>query len=527
MTFAGRVPGPDAHQLDPDVRARLTSGDAVVVCRELASAFQTPPLSTARALLRLGRVDRLDELGAAGPLHAATTADAHGDADPELRKFEAVFARDALRVTGFIGGFFPRLRWATVHVLARVQGLEHDAVREEEPGKIVHEWRDLTDPVAQRITAESGWGWPYYGAVDTTPMFIRAVAGLLDTDPAAGTVEVERRDGERCVLADSLAAAVDWLCQRVDDDPNGLLTYRRLNPRGIENQTWRDSWDSLSHADGSVPDHHRPVAALDVQVLAHDALAAAARHLSNRGAEGARAAGALQERAHRIRTSVLEQFWAEDDGMGFFAAALDFSPTGTRRPLRTRVGDMGHLLASELLQDADEDIRGRRDAVIRQIFSPGLLCSAGIRSLHAEEVRYWPGGYHTGSSWLWQSMHIADGLEQHGFALLAKELRDRCQRVHLHTGLLPEFARGDDDRGILNDRIVDVWQAADRRENRLEQPPQEVQAWTVAGLYNAKRRIGARARALQSPNPLERDILTELPDRPEGRTSEPKTTPTS
>lgn len=54
----------------------------------------------------------------------------------------------------------------------------------------------------------------------------------------------------------------------MDDDPDGLLTYRRLNPRGIENQTWRDSWDSLSHADGGMPDRDRPVAALDVQVLA-------------------------------------------------------------------------------------------------------------------------------------------------------------------------------------------------------------------------------------------------------------------
>jgi glycogen debranching enzyme len=249
-----------------------------------------------------------------------------------------------------------------------------------------------------------------------------------------------------------------------------------------------------------------------VQALAYDALTAAARHLRCRGVEGSsHEVGALEERAYRIRASMLEQFWVDDDGIGFFAAALDFSATGARRPLRTRVSDMGHLLVSGLFRSASGDVRERRDAVIRQLFSPGLLCSAGIRSLHAAEVRYWPGGYHTGSSWLWQSMHIADGLEQHGFALLAAELRDRCWRVHMRTGLLPEFARGD-DRGVLNDRIVDLWQAADRRENRLEQPPQEVQAWTVAGLYAAKRRIGARARALPGPTTLEQNILADLPE---------------
>jgi glycogen debranching enzyme len=198
------------------------------------------------------------------------------DADPELRKFEVMFARDALRVNEFIGYIFPRLRWSTVHALARVQGVEHDAAREEEPGKIVHEWRNPADPVARQITAKSGWGWPYYGAVDTTPLFIRAVTGLLDTDPAAAVAEIEWRDGGCGVLADSLAAAIDWLCRQVDDDPNGLLTYRRLNPQGIENQIWRDSWDSLSHTDGSLPNYDRSVAALDAQVLAYDALIDAA-----------------------------------------------------------------------------------------------------------------------------------------------------------------------------------------------------------------------------------------------------------
>lgn len=136
------------------MRARLTPGDVILGFRELMPKYRTPPLSTSQALLALGRVSRLDELGAAGPLHAATTADAGEDADPELRKFEVVFGRDALRVTEFIGALFPRLRWATVHALVQAQGLVYDTAREEEPGKIVHEQRDPADPVAQRITAE-------------------------------------------------------------------------------------------------------------------------------------------------------------------------------------------------------------------------------------------------------------------------------------------------------------------------------------------------------------------------------------
>lgn len=494
-----------------DLRGHLAPGDAVIACRKLASPYRTPPLSPAQALVRLGRVKRLNELGAAGPLHAATTAGAHADADPELRKFEAVFARDALRVDEFIGDIFPRLRRTTIYALAGVQGVEYNAAREEEPGKIVHEWRDPTDPIAQKITAQSGWGWPYYGAVDTTPLFIRAAIALIDADPGAGAEQVERRDRQQCLLVDSLANAIDWLCRRIDDDPDGLLTYQRSNPHGIENQIWRDSWDSLSHTDGGLVDYDQPVAALEAQVLTYDALIAAGRHFVG---EGNRAASALKERAQRIRNAVLERFWIQDDRIGFFAPALDFSSTGIRRPLRTRLSDMGHLLASELLHG--NDAHDCRVAIVRQLFSPGLLCSAGIRTLHADEVRYWPGGYHTGSSWLWQSMHIAKGLEKHGFAQLAVELRNRCHRVHLRTGLLPEFARGDDNRSVLNDRIIDVWQAADQHENRLEQPPQEIQAWTAASLYAARTKARERMRSLPPPTVIEKDILEELRDQPDG-----------
>jgi glycogen debranching enzyme len=504
----------------PDVSGRLAPGDRIVGYRSLASAFRAPPLSTARALLRLAKVDRLDKLGAAGLPLAATTSDPGVDVDPELRKFEAVFARDALRVSDFIGRFFPRLQWATVHGLAQIQGLQYDNVREEEPGKIFHEWRDSTDPIAKKLTAQSGWEWPYYGAVDTTPLYIRAVAVLLKNNPNAAAVEIKRRDGRHWTLADSVDSAIAWLCQRVDEDPDGLLTYRRFNPGGIENQIWRDSWDSLSHADGSLPNHEQPIAALDAQVLAYDALVAGASYLRVRSSDDARAAGELEERASRVRRTLLDRFWVESGPTSFFAAALDFSTTGERRSLLIRVSDMGHLLASRLL--CGSVIRGYRDAVVRQLFSPGLLCSAGIRSLHKDEVRYWPGGYHTGGSWLWQSMHIADGLEQHGFAHLATELRSRCGQIYLQTGLLPEFARGDDDRNILNDRVIDLWQAADQRKNRLEQPPQEVQAWTVASLYAAKRLARARTHPLPSPTPLEQEIYKELSERTE-RLSSSKT----
>ncbi|OJY40625.1 hypothetical protein [Pseudonocardia sp. 73-21] len=498
--MSNRIDTPD----DADIRAHLGSDDRILACRTVASHRPNPPVSTTRALLALGRVSEIAELGSTGPLHAATTADNPTSADPELRKFEAVFGRDALRVDQFIGGLFPRLRRATVETLARGQGVQHDIASEEEPGKIVHEWRDPDDPVAREITAHSGWGWPYFGSVDATPLFVIAATGHVRADRAAGDLVVERRDGSRPTLTACINESVAWLCGRIDSDSDGLLTYRRINPRGIENQTWRDSWDSLSHTDGTLCNLEQPVAALDVQAVAYDALLNAARH------HGGPTANALRERADRLRTAVLNRFWTEHGGDGFFAAALDYTPTGTRRQLQTRTSDMGHLLTSELLDG--EGLQEYRDAIVRQLFSPGLLCSSGVRSLHADEIRFWPGGYHTGNSWVWQSMHIANGLDRHSFPALAEELRSRCRHVHTATGLLPEFARGADDRGILNNRVVDVWQALDQRDNRLEQPPQEVQAWTAASIYAAEH-----SRNERPPHPvssvLEAKILETLENR--------------
>jgi len=110
--------------------------------------------------------------GLADPPIAALPLD-DAEARPELRLFEALFARDALRACLAVEPWLPTLALSTLVRLAEVQGVAHDAAREEEPGRIPHEIRDpRRDPVARELTERSGWGWPYFGAVDTTPLFV-------------------------------------------------------------------------------------------------------------------------------------------------------------------------------------------------------------------------------------------------------------------------------------------------------------------------------------------------------------------
>src|SRR5262249_33127302 len=176
-------------------------------------------------LCKLAGVERPEEIGRNGPVIAARATEANAGQDA-LRLFEVVFGRDALTAALFVGDLFPLLREATVLHLARLQGKEYDDRSEEEPGRIAHEMRD-PDP-------DAVWGFPYYGSVDATPLFISAAVSAIELRP---TFEPEIRE--------ALDAAVAWVVRRLAADELGLLSHKRVNPHGLENQVWKDSWDSM------------------------------------------------------------------------------------------------------------------------------------------------------------------------------------------------------------------------------------------------------------------------------------------
>jgi glycogen debranching enzyme len=474
----------------PDIAAHLRPGDRIVLIKGVPPHDRDVPPSTVRALCLLGGVLKSELLGSTGTLRAATTWDDQRS-DPELHLYETVFARDALWAAHFIGGPFPALRQATILTLCASQGVSADRTREEQPGKIVHELREPDDPVAERLTAARGWGWPYYGAIDTTPMFISCVCDATnECGPEILRLPYGARTGQTRTVADAVTHAVSWLLDTMDSDPDGFLSYERAHPGGLENQFWRDSWDALSHADGSLANIASPIAAIQVQAIAYEALLDAsvlARQTSMVASENE-----LKARAAALRRGVFGSFWIERGNESFAAVAVDRDPvSGRRRPLATRTSDMGQLLATRLLDGRDEFSRRWRTIICRRVSESTMLGAAGIRTMDTREVRFWEGGYHTGSSWLWDSMIIAQGLRHHGYQAAADDLERRVWSVCQRTGLLPEFARGNGGlEAQLTRRVVDVWQAADERVNRLEQPPQEVQAWTAAALHAAKRRRG-------------------------------------
>jgi glycogen debranching enzyme len=419
---------------------KLLPGERLERVQELE--IVDPPASPdpLEELCKLARVERPEEVGRNGPLIGARATDANAG-EAVLRLFEIVYGRDSLVAALFVGHLFPLLRETTVLYLADYQGKGYDARREEEPGRIAHMIRDPSP--------EGRLGYPYYGTVDATPLFISAAMHAIQARPS---FEPEIRD--------ALDEAVAWLLRRLASDELGLLSHQRVNPHGIENQVWKDSWDSMSHADGTVANHAAPVASLEAQALAYDALVEV---------------GELHA-ADRLARTVEKHLWLGD----FYAIGVDRDPaTGAPRPLSTRASNMGWLLRSRLL-DGRED---RQRRIVELLFSDELLAESGVRTLSNREVRFRPRSYHNGTVWPHDNYLISLGLEQRGFVDEAQELRHRLASFCRATHRLPEFvAGGKPGDALFTKRIVDIYDTINDRPNRIEQPPQEIVCWTVAAM---------------------------------------------
>ena len=432
----------------------------------------------ARVLCELGRVDQLSDLGTRGPLLAS--AGAHS-------LFHCLFGRDAIRMAMDLLDDFEAVSHATLIDLARLQGVTENPRAEEEPGRILHEFRAPDDLHAVRLV-EGGWDFPYYGAVDTTPQWVNLLgAHCARYGDSVLDEQFTNRGWRSITLRDSLLAAIGWIARRIDDPiGGGYLWVRRAGPHSIANQVWEDSFDSHYHADGSLFGVTQPYAPVAVQGYAYDALLIGADLL-------ARSPGPLhfdpewlRSRACQLRERVLAQFWQPD--LGTFAQALVLGPHESARPARVVASSPGHLLASSLLDGPDA--APFREQLIARFAESDLLGGAGIRTKSTTAVRFRAGSYHNGSIWPMDTGVIADGLRRHGAYRAADDLDQRTLAGCYVAGGFPEFLRGDIDGSVrVNTEIVEVVQ--DGVHNRLEQPPQANQGWTATRVWRILRRAAS------------------------------------
>jgi glycogen debranching enzyme len=294
--------------------------------------------------------------------------------------FMTLFGRDSLLTAWMCLPFDALLAPGVLLTLAELQGRRDDPIAEEQPGKILHELR------------RRGGGGPfstrqrYYGSVDATPLFVMLVAeawrwGALDQDAFDQ-------------LRPAVEAAVGWLASSTTD---GFVTYARRNEHGLANQGWKDSWDGITSADGSLPT--APIALVEVQGYAYAALNAAAEIAD--AAPGTLDASALRQEAAALKDRFNDTFW---DERGWFALGRD----GHGRPIDALTTNPGHALWCGLA--SEEHARTYLD----RLGEADLWSGWGLRTLATSMAAYDPLSYHNGSVWPHDTAICAAGAARYG-----------------------------------------------------------------------------------------------------------------
>jgi glycogen debranching enzyme len=329
--------------------------------------------------------------------------------------FMTMFGRDSIFTSLQSLPFTPELAATTLRVLGDWQGSRRDDFRDEDPGRILHEMR-----YGEMAAFEERPHSPYYGSVDATPLYVV----LLD--------EYERWTGDRKLVRDleyEARAALNWIDEYADLMGNGYISYKRRNEQtGIENQSWKDSWNSISYSDGRLPSF--PRATCELQGYAYDAKlrgARLARLVWNDPAFADRLEGEAQDLKRRFN----RDFWLAD--RGYFAIALDADGS----QVDSLASNNGLLLWSGIV-DAS-----KAKSVVGHLMGPRLYSGWGVRTLAEGEARYNPIGYHLGTVWPFDNSFIAWGLRRYGFkAEAASVVAGILEAAEVFAGRLPEAFGG-------------------------------------------------------------------------------------
>jgi glycogen debranching enzyme len=298
--------------------------------------------------------------------------------------YSTTFGRDALITALQMLWVDPRLARGVLNRLAALQSKTYDAASDAEPGKILHEMRAGEMAMLGEVPFRL-----YYGSVDSTPLFVM-LAGLYAE--RTGDLTTIR------ALWPSIEAALGWIDGPGDPDGDGFVEYARATEQGLSNQCWKDSVDSVFHADGRLAEG--PIAAAEVQAYVFAAKQHAARLARQLG--HLERAAVLESDAETLAARFERAFWCPEIGM--YAEALD----GAKEPCRVRTSNAGQVLLAGI---AGPD---RARTVAAALMGPDFFSGWGIRTVSRREVRYNPMSYHNGSIWPHDNSLIALGFARYG-----------------------------------------------------------------------------------------------------------------
>src|SRR5580658_1748816 len=265
--------------------------------------------------------------------------------------FMTLFGRDSLLTAWMLLPLDLSLALGTLRTLASLQGEQVNPLTEEEPGKILHETRSGRD-----ASLALGGGSVYYGTADATPLFVMLLGELARWGLAREAVEELLPNAER---------ALEWIERFGDVDGDGYVEYHRATDRGLVNQGWKDSWDGIRFADGTVAT--APIALCEVQAYVYSAYLARAHFAQEAGDQAT--FDRYRAKATQLKTDFNRDFWMEENG--WFAVGLDKD----KRPIDSLTSNIGHCLWTGIVDDDKARI------IADKLLAPEMFSGWGVRTL--------------------------------------------------------------------------------------------------------------------------------------------------
>lgn len=330
--------------------------------------------------------------------------------------FVCPFGRDGLITSLQFLPWFPEVARGTLAFLAYYQGKKEDTFTEEEPGKILHEYRKGEMANCREIPFI-----PYFGTIDATPLFL-----ILLEHYIRWTNDMELLHQ----LWPNAIAAAQWMIDYGDLDGDGFLEYRRLTDKGLINQGWKDSLDAVSHENGTLAE--APIALCEVQGYAYAAFRGMAYLASRIGKKSD--GNKWNAKAEQLYRQFQQKFvWKEANSLYM---ALD----GNKEPCKVVTSNVGHCLWSGIVPDE------LAAPMIARLMEADMYSGWGIRTLSSKAARYNPMSYHNGSVWPHDSSIVASGFARYGHKREAGKILGNLFGISLYYEheRLPELLCGFD-----------------------------------------------------------------------------------
>ncbi len=409
---------------------------------------------------------------------------------------DAIFGRDSLEVGIDILDRRPSTVARILFSVARHIGVEFNDVTEEEPGKGFHEFRNRVmggREVAEeqleilrelsKIWGGDGKSLTYYGAADSGALYLILLNRYCSSHGRGICDEhfVHSRTGRVMTIEETIVASAEFYCRKIDESDLGLVEFQHSGPHGIWYQIMRDGHDGMILPDGRLANPDAPIAAIEIQSVAHGGLIAAAALTKDPGLS-ARWKGY----AERLRTSTFEKMWLEDER--YFARSIHRDASGQPEVVTTIDSAPAEMLRDTMFDDLHELDKAKYvGGVVDRLFTDEFLTGVGFRMRSKKFPSI--GGYWTyqGSNTVWPTVvkRIADGLHRQGLPMLGDEVDARLLRSCETAHDFPEYFFVSDD----GHPMYRVTESDEHIDGIVRQPsasrPMSIQAWTASAAFGS------------------------------------------